>query len=188
MLPLPTHSERSARTLEAAPALVRLLDDEHASVRQSAASALGGVGTQSPLVIPALVHALDDEDHDVRAAAADGLARAGPAAASAAARLARIVSTDRIGWVRLRATIALGHIRAQPEVVVPLLAHIVDRDDWPALRAAAVDALAAYPPTDSVTMQAIERAARDTSPEVRNAAQRARRAFVNAARDSKGGR
>ena len=84
--------------LEAAPALVRLLDDEHAPVRQSAVSAMGTVGTQSPLVVPALIHALDDEDHDVRAAAADGLARAGPAAASASARLARIVSTDRIGW------------------------------------------------------------------------------------------
>ena len=174
--------------LEAAPALVRLLDDEHAPVRQSAVSALGTVGTQSPLVVPALIHALDDEDHDVRAAAADGLARAGPAAASASARLARIVSTDRIGWVRLRATIALGRIRALPEVVVPLLVDIVHRDDWPAHRRAAVDALSGYPRTDSVTVQAIERATRDTTPEVRDAALRGRGALVKVPRDSNSGR
>ena len=168
--------------LEAAPALVRLLDDEHAPVRQSATSALGGLGTRSPLVVPALVQALDDEDHDVRAAAADGLARAGPAAASASASLVKIVSTDRIGWVRLRATIALGRIRATPDAALPVLVDIVAKDDWPALRTAAVDALSSYATADPAVTQAIAAAARDTSPEVRDAAARARRAV--ASRDS----
>lgn len=168
--------------LEAAPALVRLLDDEHPVVRQSAASALGGLGTRSPLVVPALIHALDDEDHDVRGAAADGLARAGPAAASAGASLKKLVSTDRIGWVRLRATIALGRVRAAPEATLPVLVGIIKRDDWPALRTAAVDALSSYATADPAAAQAIAAAARDTSPEVREAAARARRAV--ASRDS----
>jgi hypothetical protein len=174
--------------LEAAPALVRLLDDEHEPVRQSAASALGALGTRSPLVVPALIHALDDRDHDVRAAAADGLASAGPAAASAAASLVKIVSTDRIGWVRLRATIALGRIRALPEAATPVLVDIVTNDDWPTLRAAAVDALASYASSSRAATQAIAAAARDTSPEVRDAAARALRAVTSVRRDSSASR
>jgi HEAT repeat protein len=170
--------------LEAAPALVRLLDDEHETVRQSAASALGALGTRSPLVVPALVHALDDKDHDVRAAAAEGLARAGPAAASGAAPLLRIASTDRIGWVRLQAVIALGRIRASPEAVLPLLTDIATKEDWPTLRAAAVDALTSYASSDRLASRAIAAAARDTSREVRDAALRARRALSDSRRDS----
>ena len=166
--------------LPAAPALVRLLDDEHEQVRQSAASALGSLGARSPLVVPALVHALDDPAHDVRAAAVDGLAGEGPAAASAASRLARIVSTDRIGWVRLRATLALGSIRAEPDLVIPILVRVAQTEDWPTLRAAAVDALASYSPAH----RAIEAATRDTSPDVRAAALRARRAVAPTLRDS----
>lgn len=170
--------------LPAAPALVRLLDDEHAIVRQNAASALGALGTRSPLVVPALIHALADRDHDIRGVAADGLTRIGPAAASAAAPLARIVANDRIGWVRLRATIALGRLRARPDTVLPLLVHVAARDEWSTLRAAAVDALACYPPGDRATAQAMEAARRDTSPEVREAAVRAQRALAAVPRDS----
>lgn len=170
--------------LPAVPALVRLLDDEHELVRQRAASALGSLGAESPLVVPALVHALDDRDHDVRAAAIDGLAREGPAAAAAAPRLVGVVSGDRIGWVRLRATIALGRIGASQELAAPVLSQIATREDWPTLRAAAVEALASYSALSPEVTRAVEAATRDTSPEVREAAMRARRAFSSASRDS----
>lgn len=78
------------------PALVRLLDDEQAVVRQNSAVALGAHGTRSPLVVPALIHALADRDHDIRSVAADRLARTGPAAMSAAAPLARIVANKGV--------------------------------------------------------------------------------------------
>ena len=170
--------------LAAAPALVRLLDDEHEAVRQSAASALGSLGARSPLVVPALVHALDDPAHDVRSAAVDGLAGEGSAASSAVPRLVRIVSTDRIGFVRLRATVALGRIGAEPTVVVPLLVRLTTTEDWPALRAAAIDALARYSRTDRAAAGAIEAATRDTSADVRDAASRARRGVAVASSDS----
>ena len=161
--------------LAAAPALVRLLDDEHEAVRQSAASALGSLGARSPLVIPALIHALDDPAHDVRTAAIDGLGAEGPAAAAATPRLARLVSTDRIGFVRLRSTVALGRIRAEPSVVVPLLAHVARSDEWSTLRAAAIEALADYAAQNADAQRAIEAAAQDTSEDVRDALSRLRR-------------
>lgn len=173
--------------LAAAPALVRLLDDEHEAVRQSAASALGSLGARSPLVVPALIHALDDPAHDVRAAAVDGLAGEGSAASSAVPRLVRIVSTDRIGFVRLRATLALGRIRAEPAVVVPVLVRVAATEDWPTLRAAAIDALASYSRADRAAALAIEAATRDTSPDVRDAAVRARQVRLTTSKDSTAG-
>lgn len=170
--------------LAAAPALVRLLDDEHEAVRVSAASALGSLGARSPLVVPALIHALDDPAHDVRSAAVDGLAGEGSAASSAVPRLVRIVSTDRIGFVRLRATVALGRIGAEPTVVVPVLVRLTTTEDWPALRAAAIDALASYARTDRAAAGAIEAATRDTSADVRDAASRARRGVAVASSES----
>ena len=170
--------------LAAAPALVRLLDDEHEAVRQSAASALSSLGARSPLVIPALIHALDDPAHDVRTAAIDGLAGEGPAAASAAPRLARLVSVDRIGFVRLRATIALGRIRAAPDEVVPILVRVARTEDWPTLRAAAVEALASFSGQNQEASRAIDAAAADTSPDVRETVTRARHAVATPARDS----
>ena len=161
--------------LAAAPALVRLLDDEHEAVRVSAASALGSLGARSPLVVPALIHALDDPAHDVRTAAIDGLGAEGPAAAAAAPRLARVVSTERIGFVRLRSTIALGRIRAEPAMVVPLLARVARSDEWSTLRAAAIEALASYRAQNADASRAIEAAAQDTSEDVRNALIRVRR-------------
>jgi len=161
--------------LAAAPALVRLLDDEHEAVRQSAASALGSLGARSPLVIPALMHALDDPAHDVRTAAIDGLGAEGPAAAAAAPRLAQLVATDRIGFVRLRSAIALGRIRAEPLMVVPLLARVARSDEWSTLRAAAIEALAGYAAQNPDASRAIEAAAQDTSEDVRDALSRVRR-------------
>ena len=170
--------------LAAAPALVRLLDDEHEAVRQSAASALGSLGARSPLVVPALIHALDDPAHDVRTAAIDGVGGEGPAAASAVPRLARLASSDRIGFVRLRATIALGRIGAAPDEVVPILVRLARTEDWPTLRAAAIEALASYSAQNQQASRAIDAAAADTSPDVRDAVTRARRAVATPARDS----
>jgi HEAT repeat protein len=158
--------------LEAVPALVRLLKDEHVIVRERAASALGGVCARSPLVLPALVHSLSDSHYNVRAAAAEALGRIGPDAASASAPLARLVTTDRIGWVRRQSAKALGLIAESPDVAVPALTKATVAD-WSEMRVVALDALAQFGSRAASALPAIRAAARDTEPETRAAALRA---------------
>lgn len=165
--------------LPAAPALVRLLGDEHEIVRARAATALGGIGTASPLVVPALIRALGDPDHDVRASAAAALGQVGPAAAEAVPSLAGLTKTDRIGFVWLQATRALGRIHANPEVALPALASELN-SDWSTLREEALMAIARFGTAAASAAPAIRRATRDSTLEVRVSAARALAAISGA--------
>lgn len=158
--------------LPAAPALVRLLGDEHEIVRARAATALGGIGTASPLVVPALIKALGDPDHDVRASAAAALGQVGPAAAEAVPALVRLTRTDRIGFVWLQATKALGLIHADPELALPALTSEL-ASDWSSLREEALIAIGRFGRAAISTAPAVRKATRDSILEVRVSAAQA---------------
>ena len=159
--------------LEAVPTLVRLLEgDAHEIVRTRVATALGGVGTASPLVVPALIRSLDDPAHDVRAAGAEALGRIGPAAGASVPGLARLATTDRMGFVRYQATRALGQVHARPEVGVPALMTVL-RSESPMDREQALDALARYGPAAAPATAPIRAALRDSLADVRESATRA---------------
>lgn len=161
--------------VDAVPALIGLLDDEHEIVRTRAVSALGRIGATSPRVVPALARALRDPDHDTRAAAADALGAMGPAARAAVPGLIQIVRGDRMGFARLRATIALGRIRSNADEVLPVLASTLG-SDWPMLREATYDAISRYGTEARPVRETLRAGIRDSSPEVRLAATRALRA------------
>ncbi len=161
--------------LEATPALVRLLGDNHIVLRERAASTLGEIGTRSPLVVTALISALKDPHHDVRAAAAEALGRIGTGGAPAAIPLARLVQTDGIGWVRVQAARALGKIGSARETVIPILVR-ASRSERSELRIAALDAVAHFGALTASADSAITLALRDSNPDVRDAAVRARTA------------
>ncbi|MES2178483.1 MAG: HEAT repeat domain-containing protein [Gemmatimonadota bacterium] len=161
--------------LEATPALVRLLEDNHIVLRERAASTLGEIGTRSPLVVPALVSALMDPHHDVRAAAAEALGRIGSGAATGAIPLARLVQTDGIGWVRVQAAQALGKIGSERDTVIPILVRAT-RSERSELRMAALEALGHFLAPGASADSAITLALRDSNPDVRDAAVRARNA------------
>jgi hypothetical protein len=100
---------------DAAPALIRLLDDKQTSY--TAATALGGIGEES---IPVLTRALSDTHACARESAARVLGLFGAKAQSAVPALVRCAS-DRDDSVRGFATFSLGQIGQAPEVVVPVL-------------------------------------------------------------------
>lgn len=157
--------------LPAAPALVRLLGDEHEIVRARAATALGGIGTASPLTVPALIKALGDPDHDVRASAAAALGQVGPPAAEAVPALVGLTKSDRIGFVWLQATKAIGLIHANPGVALPALVAELD-SDWSALREEALMAIARFGTAAASTAPAVRKATRDSTLDVRVTAAR----------------
>lgn len=161
--------------VDAVPALIRLLDDEHEIVRVRAVSALGRIGPASPRVVPALARALRDRDHDTRATAAESLGAMGPAADAAVPGLLQMARGDRIGFARLQATIALGRIRSRAVDVLPALASARD-SDWPMLREASYDAIGRYGREAAPMRDALRAGLRDSVPEVRLAATRALRA------------
>jgi HEAT repeat protein len=57
----------------AVPALAEALKNQNADIRQSAAFALGEIGSAAADAVPALVEALKDQYIDVRQSAADAL-------------------------------------------------------------------------------------------------------------------
>ena len=57
--------------------LIRKLEDEHYTVRTSAAKALANIGPAAKDAVPALTKALEDEDVTVRSTAANALAKIG---------------------------------------------------------------------------------------------------------------
>lgn len=161
----------------ATPQLVRLLEDDHLAVRQRAASALGTVGRGSAIAAAALARALRDPDHDVRAASAQSLGRLGPSAGGQTDALLTTLRTDRIGWVRLQAVVALGRIGREPGAVVPVLVART-QDEWSSMREESIAALGAYGPAAEAALPSLRAKLRDSMPEVRTAAARAVRAVT----------
>jgi HEAT repeat protein len=65
------------------PALVTMLRDPDAELRQDAARALAKMGTDASRALPELIVALEDKDEEVRKEAARALGEIGPAASDA---------------------------------------------------------------------------------------------------------
>ncbi len=111
------NAARALGKIQAGPAgveaLVRVLTDKEASVREHAAEALGDIGPPAATAVVPLVNALNDEYFKVRRDAARSLGKLGPAAKPAADAL-RKLSTDPELSVRDAAAKALNELGEKP--------------------------------------------------------------------------
>ena len=121
------------KRLEIIPNIVNALNDEDASVRQMACSALGDLifsellrGNSSPLgsandqVVSAIGKLLNDNDPDVRVKAANNLAYLGPLAKSESVTL-QLMLKDEDFLVRLSAACSLAKIGSFNQDALPVL-------------------------------------------------------------------
>jgi HEAT repeat protein len=130
------------------PALARALEDADDQVRVNAALALYKIGPDAREAVPALIVALRDKENRVRMDAAMTLFRIGPDAREAVPALIAAMqaaenktSIMSIGvTIRAEAAQALGRIGPDAREAVPALRDAL-RDDDPAMRSAAQDAL-----------------------------------------------
>jgi HEAT repeat protein len=148
----------------ARPALVAAArDDKDAAVRKAALGLLVKAGATKAQ--EALVNALqNDRDVSIRRIAIAGVL-ALPKKARAAA-LAEAAKNDADADVRRKAVQGLKSLDA--EIVVPALAAVLSRDRVADIRVDAARILSAY--SDAAAYQALQRAAKDPSPEVRKIA------------------
>jgi HEAT repeat protein len=155
------------------PALVGLLHDEEAKIRERGALALCWVDRKSsPAAIPALVAVLVDPNERVRGNAASALTWHGPAAAAAIPALTRVLEQDESDRVREKAAIALR--TAGPEGVAVLVGLLDDQRTE--VRRLAVQAFVNTYPTSQISHTPPEALPKllallaDESPAVRKAA------------------
>lgn len=134
----------------AVPEVVQHLRGEDSQKRGLAAAALNGFGPEARDAVVALIEALTDPTDWVRLYAAKTLGAIGPPAAAALPELVKLARDrslsreDRRGSVtwqlRNSATRGLGLIRAEPDMVVPVLVGVLREEDE-AVRAEAALAL-----------------------------------------------
>jgi HEAT repeat protein len=108
----------------AVPAIIPLLSDPEARVRETAASTLWGMGIKAREAVPQLAEALKDPAPAVRASAAMALGGIGPDAKAAVPALIRSLR-DRDRNARMWAVKALGEIGPAAEKAVPVLRRMV---------------------------------------------------------------
>jgi HEAT repeat protein len=110
----------------AIPSLVeRLVLDESAAVRDSAANALAAIGPDS---VPVLQRLLNDRDSEVRWRVAQSLGIIGREASSAAKPLGDTL-TDENYLVRISVCEALWNITSEPEPIIPTLVGELENPD-----------------------------------------------------------
>ena len=105
---------------DAVPALGKLLHDFHPDVRNSAAKALGQIGTPS---VDVLVEALKARNPGVRTRAAQALGQAGPDAKEAVPALIHALKDNQVD-VRVAAVDALGEMGEEGKEAAPYLARL----------------------------------------------------------------
>ena len=115
--------------------LILALGDTHASIRQSAAAALGWMASRVKEMIPALIKTLKDGDESVCETVASALGRIGELAIPA---LHKAALGDEESQVRFYSVFALGWMESP--AAVQALIHALDDEDE-AVREIAVDAL-----------------------------------------------
>jgi len=115
---------------ETAAALTQALSDPEASVRKSAASALGKVGSAQDAAGP-LLTALGDKDADVRAAAAGALGLLRPSDPAVVPALHERAKGEGYLPARLAAFAALGRLGDRATVAVPTLIDALKESDSP---------------------------------------------------------
>ena len=139
-----------------------LLDDPEASVRQTAADALGKIGDQSAESV--LVRALHDAEPAVREAAARGLSRLSSLSPETAAVLVLLLQDSHVAVQRTAAQ-ALGAAEGNSGLVSSLEALLSSADAT--VRQSAVHALFLLDPGKASTVDALSRRTKDTDPVVR---------------------
>jgi HEAT repeat protein len=115
--------------------------DRSATIRATAAAALGRMGPNARTVVNAMIESLKDPDAGVRAAVAEALGRIGDEARSAVPRLIPLLKDPDPG-VRLAAAFGLGRIGPDAATAVPDLAHALATDADAAVRKEAARAFA----------------------------------------------
>ena len=140
--------------------LVAALRDESAGTRVAAATALGKIGDKA--AVEPLLACLKDSSSDMRAAAATGLGRLG--GASNGQHLLPLLG-DSSPEVRAAAAESLGQIKP-PEALKPLT-KALQSDKAIEVRIAAAKALGRFDAPEAA--KALKKAAKDKSPEVREA-------------------
>jgi HEAT repeat protein len=148
----------------AIPALSRALRDPQGRVRWEAANALSSMGKESMTV---LVEALNEKDSKVRQAAAHGLGQIGPEAVAAVPALDAVESgqvLSRGAAMRTLTNSGLPQMKACSEFLQ------MARDESPARRRRAIEALGAIRVAGSLAVHASLEALDDPAMEVRLAA------------------
>lgn|GEM_PF-1649183 len=136
------------RASPATEALLKLLRDKDAGVREQAINALIKIQSLTSDNVPLLIDLLKDESWVVRADAADGLSQIGPDARAAVDTL-RAALTDPQGNVRWWSAIALGKIGPEAKAAVPALIHAL-ADGESLVRSYAEEALKKIDPAAAV--------------------------------------
>ncbi len=179
---------------QAAPALIKALDDGNGNVRRTAAEALIKIPSEADMIIPALVgalkhgdytfqvalrkmgapavpalvEALKDERWVARKGAANVLGMLGRRATESAPALLEALKDER-REVRAAAARALGGIGAPPDEAVPALVHALE-DEFPSVRRRAAEALGKLGTPSRPAAPALIRASKDKHADVRGIA------------------
>jgi HEAT repeat protein len=160
-------AESSVPTLAAA-----LAKEKDLAVRKEIVKSLGGMGTAAAPAASAILKLLHDDNAEIRQAAALGLSKIGPEASTALPELLK-AARDRDKSVRCHAIHAIGSLGKPAMSAIPELIEILRKDEVADVRVAAIEELAAFGPDAKAAIDALNTAARDGRPAIREAAQEA---------------
>ena len=166
----------------AVPVLIASATNSDPAVRAFALYTLGRLHLEPQLVVGTLTNSFRDSDREVRVQAAFGLsvfAFMGGDARSAIPTLLEALERDPYVIVRCGAAEALGHIHAQPDVVVAALARCLGGSDAN-VRGIAATALGEYGTNASPALILINSLLNDADSNTRKAATNALRRIVAA--------
>jgi HEAT repeat protein len=159
--------EQGPKAAEAAPELIKLLQDDDLQIRTVAAAALGQIGASPGDAVPALMAVLK---RDRRPEAVDALTTFGPAAKEAIPLLTELLRA-READLRWRAAYALGKLGPGAASAVPVLIAAL-KDEDPDVREHAAEALGDIGPAAKQATEALAKALQDPSQRVRRDAVR----------------
>jgi len=153
----------------AAPALLKLVNNEEAVIRREVLFALGKIGPAAKDAVPAALSGVDDPDATVRLSAVYALGRIGPDAAPATERLVQeLASKDRY----YATCCAMSLVRIAPDSgrispsVLPLLIKALKHNDS-SVRTEAANTLGMLGPEARRALDALKAATYDQNPIVR---------------------
>jgi len=142
----------------AVPALINLLNNQNAEIREQAVKSLGSIGEPAIDAVPALINALNDENDDIKCRAAETLGKIGPSSSEAVTALSNALDEGKLecefvlimalenmgpaavqavpalvkalnGKNRILAAEALGHIGPAAIESVPALIQMLEKDE-----------------------------------------------------------
>jgi HEAT repeat protein len=166
----------------AVPALRKLLGDNRAVIRHTAAYVLGEIGPPAKDAIPELRRLLADRDPSVREAAICALGGIGPAAKESAPDLRKFLE-DKNPETRLSTVFALVHIGEPPKDALPWLRTMLTDINWN-YRRWAIEAIGYIAPQDAETISELQAALKSRQWDIQAAAAEALGRIGPAAKDA----